>query len=121
MGIEVRWADLDNVDEAIFLSKPPTILLRRRQSRREERWAVFHALGHLRLHRGNQFALSSNGRAADVAKQERQAEEWAADLLMPRSDLLEAIVDGAEAEEIADLFDVPFDRVAFAISLLGRR
>ena len=73
------------------------------ESGAEERSSVAHALGHHFLHVGNQVWM----RGFDSAwnwKQERQAEEFAAWLLIPESE--EARLEGLSAQEISDVFDV---------------
>ena len=69
----------------------------------DERSDIAHALGHHFLHLGNQVWM----RGFDGAwswKQERQAEEFAAWLLIPESE--DSRLVGLSSSEICDLFDV---------------
>jgi Zn-dependent peptidase ImmA (M78 family) len=118
LGFEVIWRDLVDLTESVV---PPVIMLKCRTTPREQRWYLFHAIGHVALHRGNQLYLLKSGQTAAVNKQERQADEWAACTLMPPGELLKAITSGMDTEELADHFGVPLFAVEIAIGLFGRR
>ena len=78
------------------------------ESEAEERSSLAHALGHHFLHVGNQVWM----RGLDSMwswKQERQAEEFAAWLLIPESE--QQRLEGLSTSEICDAFDVD-DRIA---------
>ena len=73
------------------------------ESEAEERSCLAHALGHHFLHIGNQVWM----RGMDSRwswKQERQAEEFAAWLLIPESE--DAALEGLSTQEICDMFTV---------------
>ena len=71
---------------ASFLHRWELIVVRRDLTRRWKRWYMAHCLGHHFLHAGNQLWL----RKKDEwwwRRQEREADEFAAYLLMPEEEL----------------------------------
>lgn len=71
---------------------------------RERRHLIAHALGHHLLHSGNQLSFREWQKASRW-RQEREAEEFAAHLLMPEKEL--GKVKRVEVWEIAEYFGVP--------------
>lgn len=75
---------------------------------RERRHLIAHALSHHLMHRGNQ--LSFHGwQKTSLNKQEREAEECAAHILMPETELDK--VREMPTWELADYFGVPEELV----------
>ena len=70
----------------------------------ERRRLIAHALAHHLLHSGNQLSFRGWQRIS-LRKQEREAEECAAHILMPEEEL--AKLGNAAAWEIAEYFGVP--------------
>jgi len=70
----------------------------------ERRYLIAHALGHHQMHRGNQLSFHDWQRVC-VAKQEREADEWAAHVLIPEMEL--AKMKSIAAWDIAEHFGVP--------------
>jgi len=70
----------------------------------ERRYLIAHALGHHQMHRGNQLSFHDWQRVC-VAKQEKEADEWAAHVLMPEKEL--AKMKNVAAWDIAECFGVP--------------
>lgn len=77
-------------------------------SRPERRHLIAHALAHHLLHCGNQLCFHQQWRGA-VARQEREAEECAAHILIPEEEL-ERVGDMA-LWELAEYFGVPEELV----------
>ena len=73
-------------------------------SGRERRHLIAHALAHHFLHCGNQLSFHQRRQGAPV-KQEREAETFAAHILMPGPELSE--VTDLSIWDLADYFDVP--------------
>jgi Zn-dependent peptidase ImmA (M78 family) len=71
---------------------------------RDRRHLIAHALAHHLLHCGNQLAFSQHWQG-EPARQEREAEECAAHILIPAKQLEKVIP--CSVWEIADHFDVP--------------
>jgi len=71
---------------------------------RERRHLIAHALAHHLLHCGNQLSFHYQ-KQGFPAKQEREAEDCAAHILMPGPELAKVI--NLSAWELADYFDVP--------------
>jgi hypothetical protein len=71
---------------------------------RERRYLIAHALAHHLLHRGNQLAFHELQRI-NLYKQEREAEECAAHILMPESEL--AKLGCITTWEMSDYFGIP--------------
>jgi len=70
----------------------------------ERRHLIAHALAHHLLHRGNQLSFHGWQKAC-LSKQEREAEECAAHILMPEAEL-EKVID-MPTWELAEHFGVP--------------
>jgi Zn-dependent peptidase ImmA (M78 family) len=71
---------------------------------RERRHLIAHALAHHLLHCGNQLSFHQRRQGAPV-KQEREAEAFAAHILMPGSEL--SGLTTLSVWDLADYFDVP--------------
>lgn len=85
-----------------------------------QRFTAAHELGHFILHRdyigdgiADNYLLRAEGLSS---RQEREANQFAADLLMPRDLIAQAMRDGyTEVDSLAELFKV--SKVAMAIQL----
>ena len=75
---------------------------------RKRRHLIAHALSHHLMHRGNQLSFHS-WRKCSLFKQEREAEECAAHILMPEAELDR--VGEVPTWEIAEHFGVPEELV----------
>ena len=105
--LNVRTMDpWDDAFEDIFVH--PTIFVPEGLERPDFRTRVAHCLGHHLLHAGNQIWLKGFDRLWNV-KQEREADEFAAWLLIPEFDL-DALEDG-HASIIADRYALTEDLV----------
>jgi hypothetical protein len=72
--------------------------------RRERRYLVAHALGHHLLHCGNQLWFR-DWQETSVLRQEREADEFAAHILMPETELER--LGNPTTWDIAEYFGVP--------------
>ena len=79
----------------------------------ERRFLIAHALGHHFLHCGNQLWFH-DWHKTSVLKQEREADEFAAHVLMPESELEK--LSNLATWEIADCFGVPEELVQLRIT-----
>jgi hypothetical protein len=75
---------------------------------KEKRYLIAHALAHHLLHCGNQLSFLQ-WQPIPVQKQEREADECAARILIPATDLDKVI--NLSPWELADYFDVPEELV----------
>jgi len=82
-------------------------------SKRERRHLIAHALAHQLLHCGNQLSFR-DWQKTIVCKQEREAEECAAHILMPETELARVI--DMPVWEIAEHFGVPEELACQRIS-----
>lgn len=82
--------------------------------RNEQRYLAAHALGHHLLHCGNQLWFR-DWHETNVLKQEREADEFAAHLLVPESELEK--LGKPTTWEIAEYFGIPEE---IAASRLGQ-
>lgn len=86
-GAKVRYGPLDSCEARIIGYRDKAIItVREGGDRRRARFSVAHELGHWRHHRGRSSVCRSDeigGRNPLVAPAERQADSYAADLLMP--------------------------------------
>lgn len=84
------------------------------------RWAVAHLLGHLFLHDfSEQYFFYENVEAGNSIR-ERQADDWAADVLAPRWLLLPVLQSGLTIEALANLFQITRAGMALAMERLRR-
>ena len=99
--LEVVDCDFQTVEEVWLW---PCIGVRRDLSPPWRRWVIAHALGHHFLHRGNQLRFR---RGDDLMRrrQEAQAEQFAAWLLMPEREV--ARLRSLDVGEFAERFGVP--------------
>ena len=82
-------------------------------NKRERRHLIAHALAHHILHCGNQLSFR-DWQKTTVVKQEREAEECAAHILMPETELARVI--DISVWEIAEYFGVPKELACQRIS-----
>ena len=115
-GIDVRYEQLDGCEATLVGVKSQAIAtIRPSGNRGRERFSVAHELGHWNLHRGKSFRCrvddQSENLASDV-KLEKEADSYAAHLLMPRYLFDPAIRSGPRLPtfrhigEVAQAFEV---------------
>jgi len=101
----VDWPFLKPVRE---VKQGRWIGLAKQLSQRERRYLIAHALAHHLLHTGNQLSFHQH-RIASPSKQEREADECAAHILMPEEELTK--MSDMSPWELAEYFDVPEELV----------
>lgn len=115
-GMEVRYEPLNGCEATLVGVKSQAIAtIRPSGNRGRERFSIAHELGHWNLHRGKSFRCRvddlSENMTSDTAL-EREADSFAAHLLMPRSLFDSAIRSGAQMptfkhiDEVAQAFEV---------------
>ncbi len=114
-----------------LVEEGPVIGVNSAQSRARQRFTIAHELGHLRLHGEETFVdraftfRRDQKAAAGTARQEIQANIFAAELLMPKRWLVEDIenqdIDIADDQALRDLtqrYDVSHAALAFRLANL---
>ena len=96
------------------------IELRGSSGERRLRFTIAHEIGHFLLHPGR--AMSERGGATNqsTARLEREADQFAAELLMPEHLVRQAVLDdGADVRRLADRFDVSTKAMSLRLRHLG--
>jgi len=96
------------------------IELRGRSGERRRRFTIAHEIGHFLLH--PQHTVSERGGPTNQAsaRREHEADEFAAELLMPDHLVRQAVLeDGADARRLADRFDVSTQAMSRRLRHLG--
>ncbi|AQV92667.1 ImmA/IrrE family metallo-endopeptidase [Cupriavidus necator] len=115
-GMEVRYEELDGCEATLVGVRNQAIAtIRPSGNRGRERFSIGHELGHWNLHRGKAFRCRVDDLSENLASDtrlEKEADSYAAHLLMPRSLFDPAIRSGAKVptfkhiEEVAQAFEV---------------
>lgn len=95
------------------------------QSKRRQRFTMAHELGHICLHAANvtgKYAEKIFFRSQLTSLQEKEANEFASDLLIPQEILFAQIAKGRKKlSDLADIFEVSLDAMrykAFKLKLI---
>jgi len=124
VGAKVRYSELESCEARIIgFGDKAVITVDPRHGRERARFSIGHELGHWNFHRGRSAICRSEeiGNAASSSHTERQADSFAADLLLPRY-LFEAAAmklrktSFAAVSELARLFQA--SRTATALRLV---
>ena len=96
------------------------IVVRGASNERRRRFTIAHEIGHFVLHPGR-LAPERGGAVNEAWRlQEREADQFAAELLMPEPLVREAVLElGADAGRLADRFDVSRKAMQVRLSGLG--
>lgn len=115
-GMDVRYEPLDGCEATLVGVKNQAIAtIRPSGNRGRERFSVAHELGHWNLHRGKSFRCRVDDQSENLASDgtlEKEADSYAAHLLMPRYLFDPAIRSGAKIptfkhiSEVAQAFEV---------------
>ncbi|WP_241301417.1 ImmA/IrrE family metallo-endopeptidase [Burkholderia stabilis] len=115
-GMDVRYESLDGCEATLVGFKNQAIAtIRPSGNRGRERFSVAHELGHWNMHRGKSFRCRVDDQSANLASdapREKEADSYAAHLLMPRYLFDPAIRSGAKIPtfkhigEVAQTFEV---------------
>jgi len=96
------------------------IELRGRSGERRLRFTIAHEIGHFLLHREQAVAERGGATNQASARREREADEFAAELLMPDDLVRQAVLeDGADVRRLADRFDVSTQAMSLRLRHLG--
>jgi len=129
MGAKVKYRPLDGCEARITGTMAKAVItVNENSGRRRKRFSLGHELGHWRHHRGRAFECKSSdigsGKDYDPFDPERQADQFAADLLLPAylfkpiaSSLGRMTLDAAE--NLSTEFDVSLTAAAIRLVELG--
>lgn len=85
-GVEVRYEFLDGCEARLIgIANKAIVTIRNSANERRQRFSLAHELGHWNFHRGKTFECRIDEGSDSASKniEEREADEYAADLLMP--------------------------------------
>lgn len=136
LGIEVVEEELED-DISGFLYKKPkqnTIVVNKSHHHNRKRFTIAHELGHLKLNhvgdlfvdREGRFMFRDSNSQSGIDKQEREANSFAAEILMPEEFVIEAlekidrdILEDEDIEKIACKFEVSTQALTIRLVNLG--
>jgi hypothetical protein len=96
------------------------IVLHGRSSERRRRFTIAHEVGHFVLHPQRLAPQRNGGGNAAWQAQEREADQFAAELLMPEDLVREAVlVHGVDTDRLADRFEVSRRAMQTRLKWLG--
>lgn len=96
------------------------IVLRGHSGERRRRFTIAHEIGHFLLHPGLVSPQRSGPVNAEMQRLEREADAFAAELLMPEHLLRQAVYEmGADAGRLADRFEVSEAAMRVRLRRLG--
>ena len=97
-----------------------TIELRGRSGERRLRFTIAHEIGHFLLHPERAVAERGGATNRASARLEHEADQFAAELLMPDDLVRQAVLeDGADVRRLADRFDVSTQAMSLRLRRLG--
>jgi Zn-dependent peptidase ImmA (M78 family)/DNA-binding XRE family transcriptional regulator len=126
-GVRVlEWDFGDEVSGLLLaLDSGPVIGFNRRQVRGRQRFTVAHELGHYLLVHHDNFHIdlasaTAHGEAANYSwRDERAANDFAAEVLMPTGMILAAARESTSASLLAQRFDVSREAMSYRLINLG--
>lgn len=129
-GISVTYQTLcqrDGMDIAGILSSCDSrwsMYVNKKYVERRQRFVIAHELGHFFLHRQDRSIFTDTVffRAiyhTEEQKQEWQANEFAASILMPRDDVVRLIDEGCDWMQLADAFQVSMLVMRYQLERIG--
>ncbi len=87
---------------------------------RRQRFTIAHEVGHFLLHGERAVAERGGATSAATARYEREADQFAADLLMPATLVRQAVLeDGLDVGRLADRFEVSLAAMHQRLRRLG--
>ena len=110
LGAKVKFANMTEQGILHFIDDVPTIFVKYNEINVKQRFTIAHQLGHALLH----FNYDANIYFKDLSysvdnKMEQEANRFAANILMPESELINLIRLDYTKEKIANHFDVSLD------------
>jgi hypothetical protein len=118
--VERRREPFGSEAALVALGDGHAIELRGSSGERRLRFTIAHEIGHFVLH--PERAISERGGATNraTARLEHEADQFAAELLMPEHLVRQAVLDdGADARRLADRFDVSAQAMSLRLRRLG--
>jgi hypothetical protein len=118
--VERRREPFGSEAALVALGDGHAIELRGSSGERRLRFTIAHEIGHFVLH--PERATSERGGATNraTARLEHEADQFAAELLMPEHLVRQAVLDdGADARRLADRFDVSAQAMSLRLRRLG--
>lgn len=117
LGFEVRIRD-DLQTDALLIRDTGEILVKRARSDGRMRFSVAHELGHFVKGHNVAYARARGGR--EPASERREADRFAAQLVIPTRLLLtEIAVVGSDPVVLAERFDVSVEAMRIRLSEIG--
>lgn len=118
LGLAVIYEKMTGSFREVYFQEASSIVIREDLHRREKRELIAHAIGHHLLHAGNH--LSMQKRIYSFGNyHEKQANVFAAALLMPSHELQKVLKCRPRIDEIADYFHVTDDLVRLRLLVLA--
>jgi len=118
LGLAVIYEKMTGSFREVYFQEASSIVIREDLHRREKRELIAHAIGHHLLHAGNH--LSMQNRIYSFGNyHEKQANVFAAVLLMPSDDLQKVMRARPRIDEIADNFHVTDELVRLRLLVLA--
>ncbi len=105
----VDFGKYGNEISGVIQSKPPVIFLNKNHSKERQTFTLAHELGHYVLHKGNgklRIDKYNYGANTKEAKEETEANYFAASLLMPKDEFLLIWGRAETAKEVSQYFGV---------------
>lgn len=116
LGLSVMYEKLAGRLREVYIKESDSILISADLPIREKRELVAHAVGHHLLHAGNH--LSMQKRIYSFGNyHEKQADVFAACLLIPLAGILDMIAEKARIDEIAELYGVQEELVRLRLKV----
>jgi len=135
LGVNVKSEDLDSDISGLFVIKDNEAYIRynARESKQRQRFTIAHELGHFVLHKDTPLFISKKDNvmyrnldsSTGEIKREREANSFAASLLMPRKLVLEEIkkipkkATHNPSSYLAEKFEVSEQAMTFRLANLG--
>lgn len=111
LGVTVKVADFGeyaNKVSGVINREHSTIYLNQNHSQERQTFTLAHELGHYRLHKGARLRIDKYDYRANtkMAKEETEANYFAASLLMPKAEFLSVLEKAETLDAIAKYFGV---------------
>lgn len=118
LGAKVKFANITEQGILHFIDDVPTMFVKHNETNVKQRFTIAHQLGHILLHSNDNNA---NIYFKDLSysvdnKMEQEANRFAANILIPESELINLIRLDYTKEKIANYFDVSIDVLNWQIS-----
>lgn len=125
LGIEVKTIDFQEFGDkvsGVIQRDPPVIFLNDRHTKERQTFTLAHEIGHFVLHKGTKLRIDKYNYKVDTveAKEETEANYFAATLLMPRTELISILEKISDLDQVAKYFGVSAPAVINRIRWLRR-